>query len=241
MNNFRTDLKIDNNKIYKIIKKYKNFEILENKNNKSIYHTIKFNNVENKKELIRITKKELLLFIKSFNVKINHILIIGLGNEANTADSFGPKLIKKINVNFNIDTIKNINSVKISALIPGVLGITGIETNKIIKSVVREIKPNLIILIDSIVTNNINFINKTIQISNECFSPGSGIYGNNKIIKTKIPIISIGIPTSLEYYHNNIPFLLTPSNIDSFINDISDIVSNSINESIYNELMDTPV
>lgn len=240
MNNHRTDLKIDTCKSYKKIKSYKNIEILENKNNKNVYHTIKFSTVEIKKKLIKITKKELLFFIKNFNIKIKHILIIGLGNEANTADSIGPKTIKKIKVNFNINNIVS-NNIKVSALIPGVLGITGIETNKIIKSVIKDIKPDLIILIDSLVTNNIDFINQTVQISNKCLSPGSGIYGNNKTIKTKIPIISIGIPTSLEYIHNNIPFLLTPSNIDSFINNISIIISNSINELIYNELMDTPV
>ena len=63
---------------------------------------------------------------------------------------------------------------------------------------------------------------------------------NNKKLNTKIPIISIGIPTSLEYIHNNIPFLLTPSNIDSYITDISNIISISINEVIYKNLIDTP-
>ena len=241
MNNLRTDMAIDNNKKYKILKKYKNnIEILETKLNKKKYHTIKFNNIYNK-AINNILKKEIKYFIDLYNKNINHILIVGLGNESNTADSIGPKTIKNIKVNFNINDIKNTNKIKVSALIPGVLGITGIETNKIINSVTKQIKPDLIILIDSLVTNNIEFINKSIEISNTCLSPGSGIYGNNKTIKTKTPIISIGVPTSLEYIHNNIPFILTPSSIDSYVNNISDVLSNSINILIYKDLMDTPV
>lgn len=241
MYNLRTDMAIDTNKKYKRIKKYKNnIEILENKINKKIFHTIRFNNIYNN-DIINILKKEIKYFIDLNNSKKNHILIVGLGNESNTADSIGPKTIKNIKVNFNISDIKNTNRIKVSALIPGVLGITGIETNKIILSVIKQIKPDLIILIDSLVTNNIELINKSIEISNDCLSPGSGIYGNNKKINTKIPIISIGIPTSLEYIHNNTPFLLTPSNIDSYAQNISEILGNSINILIYKELIDTPV
>ena len=240
MNNYRTDMILDKNKKYRKVKTYKNIKILESLNNGNIYHTIKFNSIENKKELINILKKEITFFIKNYNSNLKHIFIVGLGNEDNTADSIGSKTIKGIKTNFHISN-NILNKIKVSALIPGVLGITGIETNKIITSVIKQIKPDLIILIDSVVTNNIENINKTVEISNVSLSPGSGIYGNNKVIKTKTPIITIGIPTSLEYIHNNIPFLLTPSNIDYFVDTISNILSLSINELIYSDLMDTPV
>ena len=240
MLNLRTDIAIDNCSNYKKIKSYKDIEILENKINNTIFHTIKFNNIDNRSNLIKIIKKELKLYITSLNKNIKHILFVGLGNESNTADSVGAKTIKNIKVNFSISN-NSFNKIKVSALIPGVLGITGIKTNKIIKSVIKDIKPDLIVLIDSLVTNNINFINKTIEISNKSISPGSGIYGNNNIIKTKIPIISIGIPTSLEYIHNKMPFLLTPSNIDIYVKNISEILGTSINELVYKELIDTPL
>ena len=236
--NYRTDIAIDFNKQYMVLIKKKNIELLESKINKYLYHTIRFKRIN--KDFINILKKELLHFIK-LSRTYKDILVVGLGNESNTADSIGPKTIKKIKVNFNINEIKNINSVKVSALIPGVLGITGIETNKIIKSVIKTIKPNLIILIDSLVTNNINSINKTLEISNKSLSPGSGIYGNNKKLNTNIPIISIGIPTSLEYIHNDMPFLLSPSNIDNYINEITSILGNTLNDIFYNELNDTPL
>ena len=234
MYNLRTDMSLDNNKNFKKIKSYKNIEILENKENDYINHTIKFTNIENNKDITNILIKELNYFISLNNIELKHILIVGLGNESNTSDSIGPKTIKNINVNFNIDNVLNKNKIKISALIPGVLGITGIETNKIISSVTKSIKPDILILIDSLVTNNINFINKTIEITNKQLIPGSGIYGNNKKLNLKIPIISIGIPTSLEYIHNNIPFILTPTNIDYIIDKMSKILSTSINNIFIN-------
>ena len=231
MINRRTDMAIDKNKEYKRLYKYNDILVLGNKNKKCIYHTIKFNNKSI--DLIYILKREIHYFIRDLN--ISHILFIGLGNESNTPDSIGPKTIKKIKVNYNNSRIK------VSALIPGVLGITGINTNLIIESVINRIKPSLIIVIDSVVSNKIERINNTIEISNTYLSPGSGINGNNEVIKTKIPIISIGIPTALEYIKKNIPFILTPTNIDTYINDISTIISKSFNDLIYKDLNDTPV
>ena len=238
MNNLRTDLIIDNIDKYKLIKKYKNIEVLESIVNKYIYRTIKFNNVENKNSIIKVLKKEIKYFLSLIDSDINHILFVGLGNEENTADSIGPKTIKKIKVNFDKKVLK------VSAFIPGVMGITGIKTDKLVSSVVDNIKPNLIVIIDSIVTNNIDYINKTIEITNSGIKPGSGLMGLNKEINEstlKIPIITIGIPDSLEYLYKGFPFLLSSSNIDYFVNNVSDIISSAINDIIYKELNDTPL
>lgn len=45
--NLRTDMYIDTNKKYKLIKKYNNIEILESIHNTNIYHTIKFDSIDN--------------------------------------------------------------------------------------------------------------------------------------------------------------------------------------------------
>ena len=189
-----------------------------------------------------ILKKELKYFIPS---NIKHVLIVGLGNIDNTADSIGPLVTKSVKVNFNIPNINNINKYKISALIPGVLGTTGINTDKIIQSVVKNIKPDLIILIDSLVTNNIDYINKTIEISNAGIKPGSGLHSNNKELNKKIlnkEIICIGIPTALEYIHNNNNLFLSSSNIDLYVKTISNIISSTLNDLFYDkDLIVTPL
>ena len=232
----RTDMYIDTNKKYKLIKKYNNIEVLESIHNTNIYHTIKFDSIDNK-HLNNIFFKELLYFINKLNINIKHVLIIGLGNINNTSDSIGPISINKIKVNYNIKGLDNINNIKVSAFIPGILGSTGINTDKIVKSISNLIKPDLVILIDSFITNNINYINQSIEISNTGIKPGSGILNNNKLINynlLKKPIITIGIPVSIEYIYNNKTMLLTSSNIDLYVSHITDLISNTLN-SIFNK------
>ncbi|MBR6113236.1 MAG: GPR endopeptidase, partial [Bacilli bacterium] len=174
--------------------------------------------------------------------KKDHIFIVGLGNENHTADSIGPKTLKHIQVNSFLENIGvEISGNKVSALEPGVLGETGILTDKIISSVSKEIKPDLIILIDSFVSDDINYLNKTIEITNYGINPGSGLKGiNSKIDKTTlgIPILVIGVVTAIEIKFTNdnninfIPYLLSTKDIDEFVINISKIIGQSINEAI---------
>ena len=215
-------------------------KVINNIKKDKIYKTIFFNNEYN---IINALSNQLVYFFNNLNItKKDHIFIIGLGNENHTADSVGPKSLKNIRVNsflenLGIEIIDN----KVSALSPGVLGETGIITERIIKSVSNEIKPNLIILIDSFVSNNINYLNKTIEINNVGLNPGSGLKGIDfKIDKNSlnIPIIVIGVTTAIEikFSDNNdfnyIPYLLSTNNIDEYVDKISSIIGKSINKAI---------
>lgn len=241
MNN-RTDLALDNNIKYNIIKSYnnKNVNILEYTNNNYIYHTIKYNIINNK--LKNIIKKELIYFFNYLNIKHNdHILIVGLGNNDLTSDSIGPKTIKHIIPNSHIYNNLITNSNKISILEPSVVGNTGINTDIIVKNITKLIKPNLVILIDSFVTNNINNLNKTITITNEGIIPGSGIKSNNNEISKKslgVKVLTIGISTALEiinYENTNNTLIMSTNDIDEYVSIIGEMLGNSINEVLYNK------
>lgn len=236
---YRTDLGIDKNIDYKVIKSYnnKNIKVLEY-SNKYLYHTIKYNVIN--KKLKNIIKKELLYFFELLNINnSNHILVVGLGNDSITADAVGPNSIKYINANSHIYNNIFTNSYKVSVLEPSVLGKTGIDTLSIVKSITKLIKPDLIIFIDSFVTNDIKNLNKTIIITNEGIIPGSGIRNNNSDLsyKTlKCKIISIGLPTALEisnYKNSNINLIMSTNNIDEYVNNISEMLGNSLNEVLY--------
>ena len=243
MNNYyidRTDLYIENN----IIKNYinnNNIKIYTCKKEKYTYKTINYNRINN--QLINILTKELIYFFHKNSINYNsHILVVGLGNDNYTADSVGPKTLKHIKVNSYLENIGiKIKGPKVSALEPGVLGETGILTEKIIKSIVNDIKPDLVILIDSYVSRSINFLNKTIQISDEGMNTGHGLKGLNSTIDKKIlktPIIIMGVVTAIEIKFtkeknkNYIPYLLSTKDIDNYVTSISEIVGNSINNAI---------
>ena len=89
----------------------------------------------------------------------------------------------------------------VSAVAPGVLGTTGIETFEIVKGIVDNIKPKLLIVIDSLASKSIERISSTIQIADTGIVPGAGV-GNarNELSEATlgIPVIAIGVPTVVD-------------------------------------------
>lgn len=169
------------------------------------YITIEFidiTNYEDREKVGKCLEKEIKNILKLNNIsKEDEGLIIGLGNEKSTADALGPKTINNILVTrhlflLNASVKKGIRN--ISALIPGVMGNTGIETTDIIVSVINEIKPKFVIVIDSLCALGVERLNKTIQLTDSGIHPGSGIGNNRKEISKhtlKIPVIALGVPT----------------------------------------------
>lgn len=153
-------------------------------------------------------KKAIEVFSKELKKVINFegpILIVGLGNEDTTADSIGPKVIKDLEITRHVLEYKPEllpeNTRAVSAIAPGVLGTTGIETQEIISAVVEKIKPSGIIVIDALASNKISRLLKTIQISDTGITPGAGVNNKRKEISFDtmgIPVIAIGVPTVVE-------------------------------------------
>ena len=134
---------------------------------------------------------------KHINFK-DDILVVGLGNIYVTPDSLGPKVIKTIDITRHI--IKYLpqyideNSRPVSAISPGVLGTTGIETLEILEGIVNEIKPKMLIVIDALASRSIERISSTIQISDTGIVPGAGVGNKRKEISKNtlgIPVIAI--------------------------------------------------
>ena len=132
----------------------------------------------------------------------SNVLIVGLGNWNATPDALGPKVISQTMVTRHIfnyapqELQPGMRSV--SALAPGVLGLTGIETAEIIKGVVERTKPDVVIAIDSLAARNVGRIATTIQIANTGINPGSGVGNQRMGINQQtlgVPVIAIGVPT----------------------------------------------
>lgn len=79
----------------------------------------------------------------------------------------------------------------------GVFGTTGIETLEIIKGIVDNIKPKMLIVIDSLASKSIERISSTIQIADTGIVPGAGVGNTRKELSKNtlgIPVIAIGVP-----------------------------------------------
>ena len=182
--------------------------------------------------------------------KNNKLLVVGLGNRNVTADSLGPDVVDKLIINSHIHGEKDEISVRLSALSPGVMAQTGIETSSIIKGIADEIDPGVIIVIDALAARNTQRLNKTIQISNRGINPGSGV-GNHRTGITSdnigVPVIAVGVPTVIDAAtiigdvtkdYENIPkhlsdMYVTPKDIDENIRITAEIIAESINELVY--------
>ena len=135
------------------------------------------------------------------------VMVIGLGNRQATPDALGPYVADNLNITRHIvkeygkyAAPEEMNCV-VSAIVPGVMAQTGMETAEIIKGVVRETRPDLLIVVDALAARNSRRLNRTIQIADTGINPGSGV-GNYRNAITKetigVPVIAIGVPTVVD-------------------------------------------
>lgn len=212
----RTDLAIeenieDNKSIIVKNKMYDNIKVTNVKllkeieqinKKKGTYITIEFDDItdyNNNKKVEKIFINEVKKIIKNYN----YILIVGLGNRMCTPDSIGPLVAEQIIVTNHLYELNLLDEGfrRISVFTPGVKGNTGIETLKSIKGLVNEIKPDLMIAIDSLASSSLEHVNKTIQITNTGILPGSGIGNKREELSEDtlgIPVIGIGVPTVVD-------------------------------------------
>ncbi|MBD2844478.1 GPR endopeptidase [Paenibacillus sp. IB182496] len=130
------------------------------------------------------------------------VLIVGLGNWNVTPDALGPLVVENVMITrhfFELMPDKVAPGYRpVSAVAPGVLGTTGIESSEIVHGIVGQSKPDLIIAIDALASKALERVNTTIQIADTGIHPGSGI-GNKRIGITReimgVPTIAIGVPT----------------------------------------------
>ena len=234
MINFRTDLALERNEVYKEKNKLNEINGVS-VNNETINEVeisrIKILNEEGEKILQKPAGTYITLDVKKLKLadeerlskiaetvadelrkivgehvnETEDILVVGLGNLYVTPDALGPKVVPEIEVTRHIleymPSIMPEDTRPVSAISPGVLGVTGIETMEILKGVVQNVKPKLLIVIDALATRSIDRISSSIQIADTGIVPGAGVENTRKEISKKtlgIPVIAIGIPTVVD-------------------------------------------
>ena len=264
MYNFRTDLALERNEIYKnknnIESNIDGVEVeSESKENIEIsrvkiinengskalakpmgnYITldvkkIKLLDDEKIQEVAEVLSEELRSIIIKHVKECDSILVVGLGNRYVTPDALGPKVIPEIEVTRHI--LEYIPSAMpkdtrpVSAISPGVLGRTGIETMEILTGIVDNIKPKMLIVIDALASRSIERISSSIQMADTGIVPGAGVNNTRKEISKNtlgIPVIAIGIPTVVDLAS------ITNECIDLFIESLQE---KAMSNSYLNEL-----
>lgn len=128
------------------------------------------------------------------------MLVVGLGNRFITPDSLGPLTVDKTLVtrhmlasDFAPDGLRSV-----SAVAPGVLGVTGVETSEMVASLVERIQPRAVICVDALAARASSRIGSALQLADTGIQPGAGV-GNRRSPLTKdtlgVDVISVGMPT----------------------------------------------
>jgi len=229
------------------------------------YITFEMENIKYINDINKITEK-IKQILNELIEKEKSVMVVGLGNMYVTPDALGAKVVKGIEVTRHIlllaKEILSENTREVSAICPGVMGNTGIQTSEIITAVSKIVSPEYIIVIDSLMSKSIKRVGASIQISNVGITPGSGITGINSKIdenSTGAKVISLGVPMvvdmatitndTLNKIENTTDeknerykkiaetldtenYIVTPKDIDELIEIMANIISQSINESM---------
>ena len=132
-------------------------------------------------------------------------LVIGLGNDHVTPDALGPMVVDEVIVTRHLYELRpdevDRSYREVSAIAPGVMGMTGIETFDVIESLVKKIKPDFLVMVDALASRSITRVNKMIQMTDTGIAPGSGVGNKRKAVDEEslgIPVFSIGVPTVVD-------------------------------------------
>lgn len=178
---------------------------------KGTYITIEAGNMDEEDEdyhreisiqLANVIKK--LLHVKNSEIAV---LIVGLGNREVTPDALGPRVVDNLFITrhiineygkyaFGEDSVN-----RISSIVPGVMAQTGMESLEIIKGIIKETKPDLVVAVDALAARSTKRLNRTIQVTDTGINPGSGVGNHRHGLNEKslgVPVISIGVPTVVD-------------------------------------------
>ena len=180
------------------------------------------------------------------------VLVVGLGNAAVTPDAIGPRTLDGLLVTRHLvhafpEAFGTLRSC--SALAPGVLASTGIESAQLVRSALQASGCACIIAIDALAASAHERLCCTIQLSDTGIAPGSGV-GNHRSELTKrslgVPVIALGVPTVIRAdalcgCRKPTGLIVTPSDIDARIRQMSRILSAGLNRALFPQLSEMEI
>lgn len=173
------------------------------------------------------------------------ILVIGLGNRSVIADALGPQVVEQILVTRHIreqlpPEWKGRMS-EVSALAPGVMGQTGIETGEIVQAVAKAVRPEVVIAVDALAAGALERLVSTIQICNTGIQPGAGMGNRRRELSERtlgVPVLAVGVPTVMDIARlsedeEGGAFFATPKDMDVVLQRLSLMIASSLNRVLH--------
>ena len=201
------------------------------------------------REVSEVLAEQLRALVKE---NMESVLVVGLGNREVTPDALGPEVIGNLYITRHIlreygeYAFPDKKVAAISGIVPGVMAQTGMETLEIIKGIINETSPQLVIAIDALAARSVKRLGRTIQIADTGINPGSGVGNHRKGLNKEtlgVPVVAIGVPLVVDaatiVYDacqdaDKIPngivgMFVTPKNIDEMVKSLSYTISEALN------------
>lgn len=134
------------------------------------------------------------------------VLVAGLGNDQITPDAIGPGTVARLSVTRHLKVCRAelyhaLDCCELSALVPGVLGRTGLEAAELVRQAALCVDAQLVVAIDALAARSCHRLAATIQLSDRGISPGAGI-GNMRTALDRetvgCPVLAVGVPTVVD-------------------------------------------
>ena len=189
------------------------------------------------------------------------VLVTGLGNRMITPDAIGPQAIDHVIATRHL--VEQVPDVfaswrPVSALAPGVLGQTGVETGEVICGVLDRVKPAAVLAVDALAAGRLSRLLRTIQLADTGITPGAGVGNARAALNSDtlgVPVIAIGVPTVVDgatLAHEiaaqlggpscealddlSLPVMVTTRDIDREVADIARVVGYAVNMALHPHL-----
>lgn len=189
------------------------------------------------------------------------VLIAGLGNRMITPDAIGPQTADHVIATRHL--VAQSPAIfadwrPVSALAPGVLGQTGVETGEVICGVLDRVRPAAVIAVDALAAGRLSRLLRTVQLADTGITPGAGV-GNARTALNEetlgVPVIAVGVPTVVDgatLAHEissqlgqpdcealddlSQPVMITTRDIDHEVADISRMIGYAVNMALHPHL-----
>lgn len=170
------------------------------------------------------------------------VLVAGLGNRAMTADAIGPLALENLLVTRHM--IRSLprqfqGFTPVSAVAPGVLADTGMETLELLRGAVSAVQPAAVIVIDALAARSRQRLCATIQLGDTGLVPGSGVGNHRRALNAEtlgVTVLAVGTPTVIAAGlladgtadTAEADLFLTPRDIDSRVRELSRLMGYGI-------------
>lgn len=154
--------------------------------------------------LAQVLKRLLPENINSGGSPAGGVMVAGLGNESVTPDSLGTRAAKRVLATAHFKGHRDYRETFTNCVYvcrPGVAQQTGIESADTIRFSAEGVRPDCIIVIDSLACGSMERLASTIQAASSGIAPGSGVSNSRPEISEKtmgVPVIALGVPTVLD-------------------------------------------